>query len=160
MSLIFPPGKYLTLILLFLDNFFSISPDIVEFPQNKCIIPFLMVLLDSVVVCVTDIFCLKCLDFISCVNLFIEMFHGLLYFNHRTILSFWIAGKLLFGRFIIYNSKIYTRWFTTNGFRTNRCIKFANYWRGFFSFIKLGFRWTELEWCDAVSKFLFSCWCS
>ena len=40
MSLIFAPGKYLTLILLFVDIFFSISPDIVESPQ-KSVVPFL-----------------------------------------------------------------------------------------------------------------------
>ena len=33
MSLIFAPGIYLTLIFRFLDTFFSISPDIVEFPK-------------------------------------------------------------------------------------------------------------------------------
>ena len=40
MSLIFAPGKYLTLILLFVDIFFSISPDIAESPQ-KSVVPFL-----------------------------------------------------------------------------------------------------------------------
>ena len=40
--------------------------------------------------------------------------------------TFW----LLFGRFISYNIKIYTRWFTWKTlkvFITNRCIKFAKY---------------------------------
>ena len=49
---------------------------------------------------------------------------------------------------------------TLNGFITNRCIKFANYWRGIFSFIKFGFSWTELEWCGVGWKFLFRCCCS
>ena len=55
------------------------------------------------------------------------MFDSLRYFNHRTVLRFWTAGRLLFGRFINYKIKIYTRWLTwktLNGFITNRCIKF------------------------------------
>ena len=40
MSLIFAPGKYLVLIFLFLDVFFSISPDIIESPKIS-ILPFL-----------------------------------------------------------------------------------------------------------------------
>ena len=49
---------------------------------------------------------------------------------------------------------------TLNGFIRNRCINFANYWRGIFSFIKFGFSWTELEWCGVGLKFPFRCWCS
>ena len=63
------------------------------------------------------------------------MFRGLPYFNHSAVLSFWTAGKLFFGKFINYNIKIYTRWFTwkaLNGFITNKCVKFADYWREFF----------------------------
>ena len=44
MSLIFAPGKYLTLIFIFLDIFFSISPDIVESPKIS-VVPFLHSLL-------------------------------------------------------------------------------------------------------------------
>ena len=94
--------------------------------------PFFIFFLYNVVDCVTDIFCWSSLDFLPCVNLFIGKFHGFLYFNHRAVLSFWTAGRLLFGRFIDFNIKVYTRWFPTNGFSTNRCIKFANYWRGSF----------------------------
>ena len=58
------------------------------------------------------------------------------------VLNFSTAVRLLFGRFINYNIKIYTRWFTwktLNGFITNRYIKLENHWRGIFSFIKFGF---------------------
>ena len=40
MSLIFAPGKYVTLIFLFLDIFLSISPDIVDSPKIS-VVPFL-----------------------------------------------------------------------------------------------------------------------
>ena len=40
MSLIFAPGKYLTLFFLSLDIVFAISPDIVEFPKLN-VVPFL-----------------------------------------------------------------------------------------------------------------------
>ena len=40
MSLIFAPGKYLVLIFLFLNIFFSISPDIIESPKIS-VVPFL-----------------------------------------------------------------------------------------------------------------------
>ena len=65
------------------------------------------------------------LDFLFCVNLFVWMFYGLSYFNHRIVLNFWTAGWLLFGRFINYNIKVYTKWFTSktlNGVITNSCI--------------------------------------
>ena len=39
-SLIFAPGKYLTLIFLFLETFFAISPDIVE-SLKVSVVPFL-----------------------------------------------------------------------------------------------------------------------
>ena len=109
--------------------------------QNKCSTfpPFLIVFLYSVVVCVIDIFCLSSLDFFSCVILFIGMFYSLLYFCHRAVLSFRTAERLLFRRFINYNIKIYTRWFTANSFSTKMCIKFANYCRRIFTFIKFGF---------------------
>ena len=212
MSLIFAPGKYLTLILLFMDIFFSISPDIVESPK-KSVVPFLhsslfccKVLLSALLMFSVGVVWIPCL---------VNLFCGLLYFNHRAVLTFWTVGRLMFGRFINYNFKIYTRWFTTNGFWTvgrlmfgrfincnfkiytrwfttngfwtvgrlmfgrfinynikiytrwftanafssTRCIKFANYWRGIFSF-KFDFSWTELEWCGVVWKFLFPCWCS
>ena len=80
-------------------------------PENKCSTfpPFFTVLLWSAVVCVIDIFRWSSLDFLSCVNLFIGMFHGLLYFSHWAVLSFWTAGRLLFGKFINYNIKIVFR---------------------------------------------------
>ena len=83
-------------------------------PLNKCTTfpSFFIVLLYSVIVCVIDIFCSGSVVLLFCVNLFIGMFHDLVYFNHRVILSFWTAGSLLLGRFINYNIKIYTRWFT------------------------------------------------
>ena len=37
MTLIFAPGIYLTLIFRFLDIFFSISPDIIEFPKISAV---------------------------------------------------------------------------------------------------------------------------
>ena len=100
--------------------------------QNQCrtFPPFFIVLLYSVIVCDIGIFCWSSLDFLSCVNLFIGMFYSLPYFNHRAVLSFWTGGRLLFGRFINYNNKIYTRkfpWKTLNDFINDRCIKFANY---------------------------------
>ena len=39
----------------------------------------------------------------------------------------------------------------------NICIKFANYWRGIFSFIKFGFSRIKLEWCSVDLKLIFPC---
>ena len=160
MSLIFAPGKYLILILLFADIFFSISPDIVESPQ-KSVVPFLhsslfccKVLLSALSVGVVWIPCLvlTC-SLLTCFAVCFTSITGSSYFLN-------CGERLMFGRFINYNFKIYTRWFTTNAFSTTRCIKFANYWTGIFSFIKFDFSWTKLEWRGVVWKFLFPCWCS
>ena len=156
MCLIFPSGKCLFFIFLCLFIFFSLSPDN-ESSKCECSAfpPFFVVLMYGVVVCVTDIFCCSRMDFLSCSNLFIGMFRGLLYFTYRAVLSFWTVGRLLFGRFIAYNAKIYIRWFNwkaLNGFITNRGVKFSNYWRGMFSFIKFGLSWIELEWCGVDWK--------
>ena len=133
-------------------------------PQNQCSTspPFFIVLLYSDAVCFIGIFGWSILDFLCCVNLFVRMLCGLPYFNHRAVLSFWTAGRLLFGGLSITTSKSTPDGLlekTLNGFITHRCIKFANYWRGIFSFIKFGFSWTELEWCGVGSRFLFRCCC-
>ena len=102
MSLIFAPGKYLTLIFLFLDIFFSLRPDIVDSPKIS-VVPFHYSSLFCCTVMLSALLVFFILDFLSCVNLFVRMLYGLPYFNHRAVLSFWTAGRLLFGRFINYN---------------------------------------------------------
>ena len=102
MSLIFGPGKYLTLIFLFLDIFFSLRPDIVDSPKIS-VVPFHHSSLFCCTVMLSALLVFFILDFLSSVNLFVRMLYGLPYFNHRAVLSFWTAGRLLFGRFINYN---------------------------------------------------------
>ena len=96
----------MTLIFSFLDIFFSVSPEIVESPKIS-VLPFLhsSFFLYRVLVCVSDSLCWSRLNFLSCVNLFIGMFHCLLYFIYRSVLSFWTAGRLLFGSLSITISK-------------------------------------------------------
>ena len=91
----FTLGKYLTLVFLFLNIFFSISQDIAESPKmSQCSTfpSFFFVLLYSVVISVIGIFCWSSLDFLSCVNLFIRMLHGLLNFSHRVVLILELLG--------------------------------------------------------------------
>ena len=66
-------------------------------PQNQCSTspPFFILLLYSDAVCFIGIFGWSILDFLSCVNLFVRVLYGLPYFNHRAVLSFWTAGRLV-----------------------------------------------------------------
>ena len=102
MSLIFAPGKYLTLIFLFLDIFFSLRPDIVDSPKIS-VVPFHHSSLFCCTVMLSALLVFFILDFLSSVNLFVRMLYGLPYFNHRAVLSFRTAGRLMFGKFINYN---------------------------------------------------------
>ena len=89
----FSLGKYLTLVFLFMNIFFSISQDIAESLSQCSTFPsFFFVLLYSVVISVIGIFCWSSLDFLSYVNVFMRMFYGLLFFNHRLVLIFELLG--------------------------------------------------------------------
>ena len=141
MSLIFAPGKYLTLIFLFLDIFFSLRPDIVDSPKIS-VVPFHHSSLFCCTVMLSALLVFFILDFLSSVNLFVRMLYGLPYFNHMAVLVFELLGDSCLEGLSIATTKSTPDGLlekSLNGFITNRCIKFANYWRGIFSFIKFGF---------------------
>ena len=140
--------------------FSTISPDNLESPKIS-VVPFFFIYFTVKCYCLRYwYFLLEQFEFPFLCYL---IHRNVLQFNCMAVFSFWPEGRLSFGSFINYNIKIYTRWFTwktLEGFITNRCIKFAKYWRGIFYFIKFAFILTVLEWCGVGWKFCFLCWCS
>ena len=143
----------------FSGHLFLYNPRYCWVPKNKCSTfpPFL-------IFCCTEFLSALLIVYIgvnwisSCINLLIKMFHCLLYFIYCRVLSFWTAGRLLFGRFVNYNIKIYTRWFTwknpqwlhyLSGASSLQIIKENVF------FIKFGFSWIRLECCGVKLKIFF-----
>ena len=128
--------------------------------QNKwsTFAPLFFVLLCRVVVCVIDIFCCSRLDFLSYVKLLIKFFWSLHYIIYRKVLSFFTDRRLLFPKYLQHQNlqqMVYLSNLQQLHYQIlyQVCEEGGFSWRRFFSFIKFGFSWIEIEWCRVHLKF-------
>ena len=128
--------------------------------QNKwsTFAPLFFVLLCRVVVCVIDIFYCSRLDFLSYVKLLIKFFWSLHYIIYRKVLSFFTDRRLLFTKYLQHQNlqqMVYLSNLQQLHYQIlyQVCEEGGFSWRRFFSFIKFGFSWIEIEWCRVHLKF-------